>query len=394
MTELATTTSHSRLTAKPKQPTILQGVDSVKLPGFELWMAYNILNVFVVPTQIDVDGFMKALCETLSLYPHAAGRLVRSSQDDWQIVLSNFAVPVERDLRGFQPVKDDSADGESRLLLFKLTLSEAETAIAVSWHHTLGDAFVIDAFMRSSVSLIILPRVLSNIRLGSTSRLPIQLKERVVEVVGPAIPISAQDVLTAYIVNVLNRYLDDPITYRNVPEVVHSPRVAGNALSIVPTVPIQREPFSNIPETALAVRQSILQCRDMTFTEEYMAVANTLMLTAANRNHSPFYEAFPGKLAVNSHSMIDRRAAHFGFPDSVQFYAVGLNDRYVRVFKSNPAPCVESQGGEHAADECWDVFFAISSKIRDEVAGAIESELHAPDFPYNIDVTSSVAVHE
>ncbi|KAH9857790.1 hypothetical protein C2E23DRAFT_720024 [Lenzites betulinus] len=136
-----------------------------------------------------------------------------------------------------------------------------------------------------------------------------QLKARVVEVVEHANPISAQDVLTAYITIVLNRYLETPITvitnvisYHNVPQVVHSTRVAGNALCIIPTIPIQRQPFSTISETAVAVRQSILMCRDPTFIEEYMTVASTLLLAAANRNHSPFFEAFPGKLAVNSHA--------------------------------------------------------------------------------------------
>lgn len=82
-----------------------------------------------------------------------------------QIALSNAAVPLEttetesasvginddwvlqRNLRQFFAIKkavvhhhESVPDGEeeSRLLLFKITFATKETAIGVSWHHTLG----------------------------------------------------------------------------------------------------------------------------------------------------------------------------------------------------------------------------------------------------------------
>ncbi|EIW60664.1 uncharacterized protein TRAVEDRAFT_105929, partial [Trametes versicolor FP-101664 SS1] len=88
--------------------------------------------------------------------------------------LSNAAVPLEiaetesvsvgisddwvlqRNLRLFSASKQAVAhyhesvpDGEeeSRLLLFKITFATDETALGVSWHHTLGDATVLQRFM-------------------------------------------------------------------------------------------------------------------------------------------------------------------------------------------------------------------------------------------------------
>ncbi|KAI0781239.1 hypothetical protein BD413DRAFT_446127, partial [Trametes elegans] len=44
---------------------------------------------------------------------------------------------------------DSSEEVSPRLLLFKLTLAGTETAIGVSWHHALGDATVMERFMRT-----------------------------------------------------------------------------------------------------------------------------------------------------------------------------------------------------------------------------------------------------
>lgn len=80
---------------------MLHGENSVKLPGFELWMNYvssyelvghttmlisspQIENVFVIPTRLDAARFKVALSDTLQLYPHAAGHLIRHSEE-WEV---------------------------------------------------------------------------------------------------------------------------------------------------------------------------------------------------------------------------------------------------------------------------------------------------------------------
>ncbi|KAI0646775.1 hypothetical protein C8Q79DRAFT_585735 [Trametes meyenii] len=92
-----------------------------------------------------------------------------------QIVLSNSAIPVEvnkvedlsatvndrwvvqRNLRNFfasrgtppgTHVSSTLKEPSAALLLFKLSFTALETAIGVSWHHTLGDAVVLQRFMR------------------------------------------------------------------------------------------------------------------------------------------------------------------------------------------------------------------------------------------------------
>lgn len=96
----------TRLTVRPKLPTALHGESSVKLPGFDLWMHYvsfaelvgqtpklipspQIENVFVIPTRLDVARFKAALSDTLQLYPHAAGHLVRCGEE-WQVRIARL----------------------------------------------------------------------------------------------------------------------------------------------------------------------------------------------------------------------------------------------------------------------------------------------------------------
>ncbi|OJT14189.1 hypothetical protein TRAPUB_9300 [Trametes pubescens] len=484
---------HTRPTIEPKQPTVLHGENSVKLPGFELWMNY-IENVFVIPTRLDAARFKVALSDTLQLYPHAAGHLIRHSEE-WEIIISNTSVPLEtvetesasvgiddnwvlqRNLRQFFASRKTVAhhyesaphgEEESRLLLFKITFATCETAIGVSWHHTLGDATVLQRFihclseryqdhdvvqlpaptfskrsfhnptptLKDQYSLLMphLTNTCPTSELGQryasmnedTSWVSFKicgdrlrrLKEyTMLAMEDTSAVLSAQDVLTAYIVNVLNRHLGEPIThitnaasYRNVPAVVDSPNVAGNAIYIIPTT--LETASASLLDTALAIRKTISRCRTPVFVEEYMAVASALMLSAVNGDRAWLFKAEPGKLSVNSnaayassswpkydsHHMlcyyrINWRSAHFGYPHATRFHTSGLNDRYLRVFSSNPASTAANSLSDYNVtdDDSLDVFFAIARDLRDKVVETIELELQAPNFPYNIDVTSRPA---
>ncbi|KAI0637272.1 hypothetical protein C8Q77DRAFT_558614 [Trametes polyzona] len=464
----------TRLLVKPTLPSILQDQCSVKLPGFELWMTY-IENVTVIPTRIDLALFTAALSEALRIYPHAAGQLSRHG-DDWEIALTNPAVPIEvsevettsvevadpewviqQNLRRFlasnrpagqSPVPEPELGArESRLLLLKVTIAREETAIGVSWHHTLGDAITLNRFMqclsrcyqaedigdlvptfakrpfpsptpdlveRYSVEM---PHLLDTCPTSELAQryadmktndvAPVQFKisntqlQQLKEQAQAALShtdaaLSSQDVLTAYIISVLNRFLDSPITainnaasYRDVPDVVYRSNVAGNAIYIIRTVLPNAE--LRIPEIALPVPHSISRWRSPTIVEEYMAVASSLMLSAVNHDCTWMFSAPPGLVSVKSNTSIDWRAAHFGHPLIVRFYTSGTNDRYVRVFRSNPARprdrARQPDIGTNAAmtsEDSWDVFFAISRNIRRDVVDAIEADLCAPEFPYNL----------
>ncbi|KZT65177.1 hypothetical protein DAEQUDRAFT_539681 [Daedalea quercina L-15889] len=134
-------------------------VEAVILPGYDLWMTF-IKNVHVLPVSLDIQRFHRSLEVVLRQYPHASGRL-RSGESHWSLVkLLQSPIPIQvvrllgspdaglNDRRVIQdniqeylyseqgsagPAADDRA-----LLLLKLTVAKTETAIGVSWHHTLG----------------------------------------------------------------------------------------------------------------------------------------------------------------------------------------------------------------------------------------------------------------
>ncbi|KAI0362762.1 hypothetical protein OH77DRAFT_1515943 [Trametes cingulata] len=222
-----------------------------------------------------------------------------------------------------------------------------------------------------------------------------KLKEAVMKTVAPTdVRLSSQDVLTAYIIHTLNRHSEVPITtvtnaasYRHVPNAVHSPDVAGNAVYIITTT--LESASSSLSDVAIAIRRTILRCRELAFVEEYMGVASALMLSAVNSGHSWVFASSPEKLSVNSNANINWRSAHFGFPSSVRFHTSGLNDRYVRVFRSNPVPLenMNFNPNTNATDESWDVHFAVARSLGDEITRTIESDLQAYNFPQNIGIT-------
>ena len=67
---------------------------------------------------------------------------------------------------------------------------------------------------------------------------------------------------------------------------------------------------------------------------------------------------------------IDWHSAHFGFPGKTYFYTSGIEDRYIRIFRSNPP---------RDSGESLDVLFAISSNVKDEVLGELVAGLNLLD---------------
>ncbi|KAI0710387.1 hypothetical protein C8T65DRAFT_190108 [Cerioporus squamosus] len=472
------------IAVKPKTPTILNDeTSSVKLPGYELWMCY-IENVHVVPGRVDVPRFIRATEETLRFYPHATGQLVRTG-DQWEISLTDAPIVVEvedsgatssgldhewvlqlnldlsRFLRtkGCEPSRypgnpalfySQSNLGSSHSLLFvKLTLAHEETAIGVSWHHTLGDATVLLRFMQllsrryqgddglpvpapsftkrsfypPDATLIeaysplmlhlshwacpvgeagqryaALNQQTAQVHFKITTGQLRTLRDRIVER-GAEVRPSLQDCLTAYIVSVIDRHIDVPVTrltnaasYRAVPGVMDDPAVAGNAIYIIPCI---LDPKSTLEEVACSIRRSIMQSREPSFVEKYMRVASHLMLSVVNQGRTMCFAAPPGHASVNSNFAIDWHSAHFGYPSRVRFYTSGIDNRYIRVFLSNPdrdkrtaevdVPLAEEPAGSVADGErSLDVFFAVESKIRDKIQCITLSELSSPVFPANI----------
>ncbi|TFK42811.1 hypothetical protein BDQ12DRAFT_293930 [Crucibulum laeve] len=134
-------------------------LEVVHLPGYDLWMTF-IKNIHVIPTQLNVEKFCSALSKTMSMYLHTSGRLEHSVREGWAIKMTHSAVPlsirVTSDLTCYQNrsecvVRDDLGflhaprpdrllveSGQAPLLLVAITIAQEESAIAISWHHTLG----------------------------------------------------------------------------------------------------------------------------------------------------------------------------------------------------------------------------------------------------------------
>jgi hypothetical protein len=51
---------------------------------------------------------------------------------------------------------------------------------------------------------------------------------------------------------------------------------------------------------AIAVRESIVRCRDGMFLEDWMTVASDIMLATANAGKSFFFASRPGVMSINS----------------------------------------------------------------------------------------------
>ncbi|OBZ73003.1 hypothetical protein A0H81_07143 [Grifola frondosa] len=353
-------TSRVTIPLQPKIPTVLDGQAHVELPGYELWLNF-IENVHVVPIRIHETTFARALSEALQAFPHAAGNL-RRDNDQWNIILTDSPVildiefradktlgfqdacVVQGDLRPFlsQPSSRESLD--SPLLRMKLTIAEYETAVGVSWHHTLGDATVLLCFMNfisQSPELVqsylpLMPHLANSYPKSELHALYANMRKDIdrVDILIPEEKLcrlrekvsdrmhssgsepSIQDCLTAYIVTVLDRCLDAPITtvtdaasYRNVSPSLTGADVAGNAIYIIPTSLQPRD--HQIANIAMTLRQSIQLAREPKFIEEWMS------------------------LTVNSNLSLDWRSAHFGCPGEVRFHTSGVNERYLRTFRSN-----------------------------------------------------------
>ncbi|RPD79770.1 hypothetical protein L226DRAFT_550071 [Lentinus tigrinus ALCF2SS1-7] len=422
--------------------------------------------------------------ETLQAYPHAAGQLLRDG-DQWEISLTASSIMVEvedsgtaslgldqhpwvvqRNLsrffrsRVYEPSRypsdpalihsQPSSDSVHSLLLIKLTITQEETAIGVSWHHTLGDATVLLRFMqllsqryqrddrpapalptpsftkrffRSPDDALLeaysplmphlahacptadlgqryaaMNRDTAEVAFNVTTTQLRNLRDLIMKRKALDVRPSSQDCLTAYIVSVINRHSEIPITkitnaasYRAVPGAVESPAVAGNAIYIIPC---DLSPGSTLEDSACSIRRSIIRSREPSFVEEYMSVASHLMLSAANAGRSMFFAAPPGHASVNSNVAISWHTAHFGFPTRIRFHTSGINDRYIRVFFSNPDPDYirRTVEGELAAqiptvdrpEGSLDVFFAVESRIRDVVHRNITTDLDSPMFPENV----------
>jgi len=329
----------------------------------------------------------------------------------------------------------DPIDGDAPLLRLKLSVAANETAIGVSWHHTLGDATVLLRFMYSisqSYQDLEIPRpfpILERHDFATPSWdmtqrfLPLmphlaqmqpvsalgalysemnkdstriqyrvtfvklrRLRDRVAaELSSTNIRPSIQDCLTSYIVTVITRcsgtqirFITNAASYRNTQFPFVDDNVAGNAIFIIPALLDDiSDSGKNLAGIAKAIRISIEQCRTLDFVAGYMSVASEQMLIAANSGRSMFFGTPPDCFSVNSNLSLDWTSAHFGYPERTRFFTAGVNTRYMRVFRANPSV------SETGADDV-EICFGVPAVLKSKVMEYLTTELESPDFPHNI----------
>lgn len=355
----------------PKGPTMLAGRESVDLPGYDLWLHF-VDNVHAFDGSIDIERFHDALASTLQMYPHAAGKLCTTG-GRWFIQLTNSGLAVEAEdrkeelstsfIQGDWVIQDDLSpllsqlppdativNGSASLVRFKITTFKDRTCLAVSWHHTLGDAVALCRFMQtlslfyqsvepdfspptfdkhqyrtpepstSSDFLPLMPHLwvsypfdeleakyaeacedLGNLRWRFHEH-HLHTLHSMLSADGEGY-LSWHDCLTAYIVTLLNRSMPRPIrmvtnvaNFRRVEAHYIASNVAGNVIQNIPTGTLP----SHMRGIAIAVRESIVRCRNRIFLEDWMAVASDIMLATANAGKSFFFASRPGVMTVNS----------------------------------------------------------------------------------------------
>jgi hypothetical protein len=66
----------------------------IELPGTDLWIIACTDQVFVYPSELDIEGFKDALSCTLSVWPIIAGRFLLLHGDHYVIEMSDNPIPI------------------------------------------------------------------------------------------------------------------------------------------------------------------------------------------------------------------------------------------------------------------------------------------------------------
>ena len=141
----------------------------IELAGIDLWIIPRIDNVFVYPSDLNINRLKQALSHTLSLWPLIAGRFLLVDDEHYVIEMSDNGIPfsiIENTELTRWPldlnVVLDAAKGQlqtfidevqtTKLLhesidepLFRLKITHLlqsdEWIMGISWAHVLGDAY-------------------------------------------------------------------------------------------------------------------------------------------------------------------------------------------------------------------------------------------------------------
>ncbi|CAF1428786.1 unnamed protein product [Didymodactylos carnosus] len=207
----------------------------IELAGFDLWTNGRIDNVFVYPSEINIDQFKEALSRTSSLWPLVAGRVRLEDDERYMIEMSDNPItvtlvinndlnkwpldsnvivelnqnPLPAFLDEIQVTKVFDKSQDEPLVRIKLThlIQSGEWVLGVSWSHVLGDAA---AFLHFS-------NTLSCFYLQMEPRGPLPIFERRLwredEADQSFLPLMKQQHDSKPTAEIIKAFLDDQITY-------------------------------------------------------------------------------------------------------------------------------------------------------------------------------------
>lgn len=197
--------------------------------------------------------------------------------------------------------------------------------------------------------------------------------------------VTIQDVLTSYIILLLNTYcfenINDEhrilravtgINFRGVSDSIAPIELISNAVLFMSSEDFDNPlSLSNIAQT---IRQSINRTRHPEFLERCVATADRTLRKLLQKKFMHNLGPFPNTVTVNSNLRYDWAAlVDFGYTDKCRFYTLWTGQLYFRVFRLNPIKNGhEWLPRDHDGAE---VAFRISKTVKEKFINALEKDI-------------------
>ena len=158
--------------------------------------------------------------------------------------------------------------------------------------------------------------------------------------------VTIQDVLTAYIIILLNTYCFENdeqrithtgtiINFRGVSDSISSFGRVANSIFLMLSDDFENS--RSLSSIAMTIRSSIIRSRERTFLEPYLATMDGLMRKITRENRECRIKHYPNEIIVNSNLKYDwANLVDFGHTNKCRFHTRGAGPYYLRVFRLNP----------------------------------------------------------
>jgi hypothetical protein len=184
--------------------------------------------------------------------------------------------------------------------------------------------------------------------------------------------VTIQDVLTAFIIILINAYCfdndeqrithaDTIINFRGVSDSISPVGYFGNSVFLMQSDDFKN--FQSLTNITLAILSSIIRSCEKTFLEPYLATMDGLLRKIARENLECNIKHYPNEIIINCNLKYDwAKLVDFGFTDKCRFHTAGAGVYYLRIFRLNPI----QDGTQWIARDCQgaEVAFLIDKDIK------------------------------